>query len=393
MGNSIKLKMNFKYTHLPVAGFLALVLVAGMTSPAFATLVLTSDGSFTGNGAGGVGVSSDACGNNSPPCSIEQDVPAGATVLKAYLYATTNFVRPASVDIELDGDTKTLAELPNNDAGFPGFLGSYRADVTADVAAALGGNAAHVFSVDDSVELNTVSVNGVGLVIVYRTNTIPAESSVLIFDGGLGASPPTQTLIFGAPVDTANPAFSAEMRLGIGHGFQGGAGSQCGGDEAMDSQIDINSIRLTSCAGNFDDGLGFNGALITIGGVGDDLNNPADPFQRAGDGANSLAIEDDERYDIESFIGNGTTQLDLDTINVSNDDLVFLSILAFEGVTVDIPDRMIGGTVGSLDTATLLVAGAQANMGWWSIVMIGAVAIGAGIVYKVKSNKTNKETL
>jgi len=42
---------------------------------------------------------------------------------------------------------------------------------------------------------------------------------------------------------------------------------------------------------------------------------------------------------------------------------------------------------------SLIIAGAQANMGWWSIAMIGAVAIGAGIVFKVKSNKTNKETL
>jgi len=56
-------------------------------------------------------------------------------------------------------------------------------------------------------------------------------------------------------------------------------------------------------------------------------------------------------------------------------------------------DHPIGGTVGSLDTTSLLIAGAQANMGWWSIAMIGAVAIGAGIVFKVKSNKTNKETL
>jgi len=56
-------------------------------------------------------------------------------------------------------------------------------------------------------------------------------------------------------------------------------------------------------------------------------------------------------------------------------------------------DHPIGGTVGSLDTTSLLIAGAQANMGWWSIAMIGAVAIGAGIVFKAKSNKTNKETL
>jgi len=52
----------------------------------------------------------------------------------------------------------------------------------------------------------------------------------------------------------------------------------------------------------------------------------------------------------------------------------------------------IGGTVGSMSTTSLLVAGAQANMGLWSLVLVGvAVAVGSGIVYKVKSNKTKEE--
>jgi len=52
----------------------------------------------------------------------------------------------------------------------------------------------------------------------------------------------------------------------------------------------------------------------------------------------------------------------------------------------------IGGTVGSMSTVSLLVAGAQANTGWWIIALVGAVAV-VGIVYKAKTNKTNKETL
>ena len=52
----------------------------------------------------------------------------------------------------------------------------------------------------------------------------------------------------------------------------------------------------------------------------------------------------------------------------------------------------IGGTVGSMDTVSLLVAGAQANMGWWSLALVGLVAAGAVITYKLKSNKTDKET-
>ena len=52
----------------------------------------------------------------------------------------------------------------------------------------------------------------------------------------------------------------------------------------------------------------------------------------------------------------------------------------------------IGGTVGSIGTVSLLVAGAQTNMGLWSLALVGvAVAVGSGIVYKVKSNKTKEE--
>ena len=66
---------------------------------------------------------------------------------------------------------------------------------------------------------------------------------------------------------------------------------------------------------------------------------------------------------------------------------------SIQGTIEDIPticDRPIGGTVGSLDTATLLVAGAQANMGLWSLALVGMVAAGAAIIYKTKSKKTEQ---
>jgi len=50
----------------------------------------------------------------------------------------------------------------------------------------------------------------------------------------------------------------------------------------------------------------------------------------------------------------------------------------------------IGGTVGSMSTTSLLVAGAQANMGLWSLALVGMVAAGAAITYKLKSKKTNE---
>jgi len=42
-----------------------------------------------------------------------------------------------------------------------------------------------------------------------------------------------------------------------------------------------------------------------------------------------------------------------------------------------------------MGTVSLLVAGAQANMGLWSLALVGMVAAGAAITYKLKSKKTN----
>jgi len=61
----------------------------------------------------------------------------------------------------------------------------------------------------------------------------------------------------------------------------------------------------------------------------------------------------------------------------------------FEDIST-ICDQPIGGTVGSIDTVSLLVAGAQANMGLWSLALVGIVGAGAAITYKLKSKKTEQ---
>ena len=53
-----------------------------------------------------------------------------------------------------------------------------------------------------------------------------------------------------------------------------GVGRACLRPVGQFSIVDVNSQRLTSCAGNFDDGLGNDGALVTVGGVGDLTDNP-----------------------------------------------------------------------------------------------------------------------
>ncbi len=53
-------------------------------------------------------------------------------------------------------------------------------------------------------------------------------------------------------------------------------------------------------------------------------------------------------------------------------------------------NQPIGGTSIPVSTTTLLVAGVQANMGLWSLALVGMVAAGAAITYKLKSKKTEQ---
>jgi hypothetical protein len=97
--------------------------------------------------------------------------------------------------------------------------------------------------------------------------------------------------VLAGPLDKTVAGFKAILGLGINFSFQGVAGHTCGGGQF--STLDINSTRLASCAGNFDDGGGFDGALITVGGVDDDTLNPPALCQDS-------SCSDDKLYDIAS---------------------------------------------------------------------------------------------
>ena len=91
-------------------------------------------------------------------------------------------------------------------------------------------------------------------------------------------------------------------------------------------------------------------------------------------------------FDFGTFSGDADFEL-VDKIQVS---LQGVSDGDYAIDLIGIPQKKVGGTVGSMSTVSLLVAGAEANMGLWSLALVGAVAIGAAVTYKVKSNKTEQ---
>jgi len=66
-------------------------------------------------------------------------------------------------------------------------------------------------------------------------------------------------------------------------------------------------------------------------------------------------------------------------------------VLVTQELWINLPENMpIGGTSFPVSTTSLLVAGFQANMGLLSLALVGMVAAGAAITYKLRSKKTEQ---
>jgi hypothetical protein len=292
------------------------------TTAAAETMSLSENYVFNGQG----GYSADGLGQDGTGGTIQADVPSGSTVEKAFLYGTYwGTTDPSAGDRTIDFDGTSVVTTTIGDDG--NFVSTTRADVTAQVAAKVaGGGAVTNFAVNS----DPPSLNGVGLVVVYSNPSRP-QTTVAVLDGTASQTGDTTTFTYAAPLDKTATGFSATMSLGVGHGYQGGAvadagTSTCGTGIDQSSLVDVNGTRLTSCAGNYDDGFGDNGRLITVGGVGDSAANPSDPLQRPADGGTPRTT-DDELYDIAPFTSQGDTQLTIATSNPSKDDDLFLAVV------------------------------------------------------------------
>ena len=216
---------------------------------------------------GHVGVSSDGLGTFTTG-TLQAEVPAGSTIEQAYLYVATRSLtgpyRPGQIGFE--GNTLAISYLPNVDNGLGVDFETGRVNVTSIVVAKIGtAGGIFNFAVDETIanggsDQNTAQgIEGTALIVLFSNPTLPVRS-VAVLEGGLsGPDIQTTKLILGTPIDKTVPNFVAQLGLGIQFSFQ---------PDGQFSTVNVNSQRLTSSAGNFNDGLGNNGALVTVGGVG-----------------------------------------------------------------------------------------------------------------------------
>lgn len=268
---------------------------------------LSTSYTFVGNGNSSV----DACGSNAtdPTCTVSAVIPTGSTIVAAFMYSTmhtASTVPTVSLDgVSYSGGDWTALGLANS------YLQAYRTDVTAQIAAAVGGGSAVPYTFTVNNESPNNSIDGEVLAIIY-SNPNETERTIAFLDGFSATTGDTTTVNLADPLTDAQLAdadFEATLSLGIGYGYQATSNFQS-------STVDVNGANLTTCAGGEDDGISSNGGLITVGGLGDSTANDHDC---------TTANGDDEYYTLTPFLAAGDTSITIDTLNPSNDDNIFFA--------------------------------------------------------------------
>ncbi len=260
--------------------------------------------SYTATGS--INWSIDGVGsNNTPVGTITAIVPAGSTILMARLYTSTWDLSTAPI-VVFNGTNYPSGSWTYLGSTAFGYLHAYRIDVTSQMQAAIGSGSASPFTFTVNSETPNNKTDGVALVIVYA-NAAEANRQIVIYDGALATTGETFTVNF--PESICDPTYAGfEALLSLGIGFSATEFGQY-------SLVNINGTRLSSSAGGYNDGTNQDGALFTIGGIGDSKTTPPDPY--------STTSSDDELYNLASFLSAGDNSFTVNTVNPSNDDIIF----------------------------------------------------------------------
>lgn len=290
---------------------------------------LSVDGVGTNNVAGGL---------------VYVDKPAGATVRSAYAAAVS---RGYSGRMLVDGDVKLDGADVAWDISTPSSINSWNhwADVTTLVKPKIDAAAPGLVSFDVT-EVNTTGIEGVILAVIFNDPNQTVSNTIILLFGAQDIAGDTFNIFLASPLNTSDPNLLIDMGLGISFGYQTPSSTN------QVSLVDVNGQRLTSSAGGQDDGEPNDGALLTVGGIGDSNDNPP-PFAPLAD----FNDPDDEMYDLLPFVQDGDTAITVFTINPSNDDNIFFAWLYLQSVTADVvpPTRVaVGGTAHPIDKSAIL---------------------------------------
>lgn len=255
-------------------------------------------------------LSTDAVGYNTDCATIRVQKPSGATVASAFLAAAT--VPFGGVinngDITLAGTGVTFTETLASAIGGNNYWG----DVTSIVKPVVDPAAAGIVNLTVCENSKTFNIDGEILAVVFNDASLTRNNTIVLLFGTQLTTGDNFSITTANPIDKTDPSLLIDMSLGISFSFQ---------PSGQFSTVDVNGHRMTSSAGGQDDGQPANGALITVGGIGDTDANPADPNANDAGGPRY----DDELYSVLPFVNNGDSNILVHTVNPSGDDNIFFA--------------------------------------------------------------------
>jgi len=256
--------------------------------------------------SGHLGISGDGLGTLSDTGTLTVVIhDPNSTILSALLYLKTNNYATTS-QVGFEGQTVPLTFVPGDSPSCcPDFFPTYRADVTSIVAAAVGtGSGTFLMDVDESVTgLTSDLVDGEALYVVYDDASLPSRE-IYLMEGGVTSLTPEAVDV---PLLTPYSGGAAKMSIGISFSTE-----ECPPVGTQYTVVTVQGNVVSDCAGGLEDGAYANGALITVGGWGDDFMNPA------------VSGADDEKYNLAPSLTVGDTTVHLTFANPSDDDSTFV---------------------------------------------------------------------
>jgi len=318
-----------------------------------------------------INYSIDGAGYGAACGTLQVNKPAGATVRNAYLLAASTGFSGATIangEITLNGTGVTFSQSTANAIGSTNYFG----EVTSIVKPVVDAAAAGIVNLAVCEGANTDDIEGEILVVIFDDPAQTMTNSFILLFGAQNTGGDT----FNVTTSPLNPANAIDFSLGITFGFQG---------TGQASTVTVNGTKLTSAAGGQDDGEPANGALVTVGGVGDSNANPADPNA----GPNGDPRFDDELYNLAPFVTNGATSVTVDTLNASGDDNIMFAGFFFRGATASIPPAVTFDVCLQDDSNPNIVLQFNSQTGEFQFCCSGQVYTGTGTVM----NKGNISTL
>lgn len=255
---------------------------------------------------GQVGMSLDGLGTVTGIGNLDSSIPLNSSIEAAFLYAAARSGGSwaSSPTITFGGDVYNSATL----------FGSNRSAVF-DVSTTVQNqyNPSLVSQTWGIVE-NTDS-EGTALAVVYSNPSL-SEGGILLSTGeGLNS---TYSASLPSTIDLSSG--SVLMSLGISYSVDNSSTQR--------TEVDVNGSRLSNSAGGNGDGFRSNGALLEIGGIGD---NPANPSL-----LDTNTDADDLLYTLDSFVSSGDSSIDFVFNGISNDDYIFFQGIEYTSLQVAI---------------------------------------------------------